>query len=50
VSKAVPTGFDEEATDALLPAGVEVAQNNSDLVEHARDELSLGERVLPSAK
>jgi hypothetical protein len=45
VSKALPTGFGEEATDGLLQVGVEAAQSSADLAEHARDELPLGERT-----
>jgi hypothetical protein len=47
MSKAVPTGSDEEANGALLQAGVEEAQSNADLAEHARGELPLSERALP---
>jgi hypothetical protein len=48
VSKAVPTGFDKEATDDLLQAGVESALSNADHTAQARGELPLGERALPS--
>jgi hypothetical protein len=35
VPKVVPAGVDEEDADALLQVGVEAAQSNADLAEHA---------------
>jgi hypothetical protein len=47
VSRAVPTGFDEEAAGALLQAGAEVAQSNAELAEHSGGEVPLGDAPSP---